>query len=326
MRSTLALFFAVALAALPTSGWARQTVPAKLTPDAINAAELSRGTASRPLKIKLQVLLDRARFSPGLIDGQDGENVQHAIAAFQKERGLNPSGTVDEATWGVLKETSNELIIVNYTLSKDDADIPLLDKLPTKMEEQADLKRLSYTSVREAIAEKFHMSEALLRALNPKASFEEPGETIAVLNVAKGPLPKVDKLEVLKTDKQLRAIDGTGKLVAVFPATVGGGNTPTPSGPLKVAKVARNPSYVYNPDYAFKSVKSKTSFEIKPGPNNPVGTIWIDLGGDGYGIHGTPDPDKIGKTFSHGCVRLTNWDAEALASAVKKGTVVEFVD
>jgi lipoprotein-anchoring transpeptidase ErfK/SrfK len=326
MHSTLALFFAVAIAALPTSGLARQKAPAKLTPDTINAAELSNRTASRPLKIKLQVLLDRARFSPGLIDGQDGENVQHAIAAFQKERGLNPSGTVDEATWGVLKETSNEPIIINYTLSKDDADIPLLDKLPTKMEEQADLKRLSYTSIREAIAEKFHMSEALLRALNPKASFEEPGETIAVLNVAKGPLPKVDKLEVLKTDKQLRAIDETGKLVAVFPATVGGGKTPTPSGSLKVAKVARNPSYVYNPDYAFKSVKSKTSFEIKPGPNNPVGTIWIDLGGDGYGIHGTPDPDKIGKTFSHGCVRLTNWDAEALASVVKKGTVVVFVD
>jgi lipoprotein-anchoring transpeptidase ErfK/SrfK len=326
MHSTLALFFAVAIAALPTSGLARQKAPAKLTPDTINAAELSNRTASRPLKIKLQVLLDRARFSPGLIDGQDGENVQHAIAAFQKERGLNPSGTVDEATWGVLKETSNEPIIINYTLSKDDVDIPLLDKLPTKMEEQADLKRLSYTSIREAIAEKFHMSEALLRALNPKASFEEPGETIAVLNVAKGPLPKVDKLEVLKTDKQLRAIDETGKLVAIFPATVGGGNTPTPSGSLKVAKVARNPSYVYNPDYAFKSVKSKTSFEIKPGPNNPVGTIWIDLGGDGYGIHGTPDPDKIGKTFSHGCVRLTNWDAEALASVVKKGTVVEFVD
>jgi peptidoglycan hydrolase-like protein with peptidoglycan-binding domain len=116
---------------------ARQKAPA-ITPDAINAAQLSNGTASRPLKIKLQVLLDRARFSPGLIDGQDGENVQRAIAAFQKERGLNPSGAVDEATWGVLKETSNEPIIVNYTLSKDDVDIPLLDKLPTKMEEQAD--------------------------------------------------------------------------------------------------------------------------------------------------------------------------------------------
>jgi putative peptidoglycan binding protein len=200
-------FIAVGLAALPTSGVARQTAPAKLTPDTINAAELSKGTTSRPLKIKLQVLLDRARFSPGLIDGEDGENVQHAIAAYQRERGLNPSGTVDERTWGMLKETSNEPIIINYTLSKDDVATPLLDKLPTKMEEQANLKRLSYTSFREAIAEKFHMSEALLRALNPKASFKEPGETISVLNVAKGPLPKVDKVEVLKSDKQVRAID-----------------------------------------------------------------------------------------------------------------------
>jgi lipoprotein-anchoring transpeptidase ErfK/SrfK len=133
-------------------------------------------------------------------------------------------------------------------------------------------------------------------------------------------------VEVLKTEKQLRAIDEAGKLVAIFPATIGAGNKPTPSGTLKVAKVARNPTYVYNPDYAFKSVKSKTSFEIKPVPNNPVGTIWIDLGGDGYGIHGTPDPAKIGKTFSQGCVRLTNWDAEALASVVKKGTVVDFLD
>jgi lipoprotein-anchoring transpeptidase ErfK/SrfK len=326
MRATLALLLAVGFFALPNDGSARQKAPAKLSPEAINAAEFSNGTASRPLLIKMQVLLDRARFSPGLIDGEDGENVEHAIAAFQKERGLDPTGVLNQETWDRLKETSNEPIVVDYALTEEDADTPLLDKLPTKMEKQADLKRLSYTSIREAVAEKFHMSEALLRALNPKASFEEPGESLAVLGVAKAPLPKVDKVEVLKAGKQLRALDEAGRVVAVFPATIGGGDKPTPSGVLKVAKVARNPTYVYNPDYAFKSVKAKTTFKIQPGPNNPVGTVWIDLGGDGYGIHGTPDPDKIGKTVSHGCVRLTNWDAEALASAVRKGTMVAFVD
>ena len=326
MRATLALLLAVGVLILPNAASARQKAPAKLSAEAINAAELSKGTASRPLMIKVQVLLDRARFSPGLIDGEDGENVEHAIAAFQKERGLDPSGSLNEETWSRLKETSSEPVVVDYGLTKDDVDTPLLDKLPAKMEKQADLKRLSYTSIREAIAEKFHMSEALLRALNPKATFDEPGETLAVLNVAKGPLPKVNKVEVLKAGKQLRALDEAGKLVAVFPATIGGGDKPTPSGDLKVAKVARNPTYVYNPDYAFKGVKSKTTFKINPGPNNPVGTVWIDLGGDGYGIHGTPDPDRIGKTVSHGCVRLTNWDAEALASAVRKGTMVAFVD
>jgi lipoprotein-anchoring transpeptidase ErfK/SrfK len=326
MRGTLALIVAIGLVAWPSGGWSRQKAAAPLTPEAINAADFANGKGGRPLVIKAQVLLDRARFSPGLIDGENGENFQHALTAFQKERGIAPTGSLNEETWTALKETFNEPIVIDYTLTREDANTPLLDKLPAKMEKQADLKRLSYTSIREAVAEKLHMSEALLKALNPKASFEEAGETLAVLNVATSTLPKVDRVEVNKPEKQVRALDEAGKLVAIFPATIGSGDKPTPSGDLKVAKIARNPTYVYNPDYAFKSVKSKKSFKINPGPNNPVGTVWIDLGGDGYGIHGTPDPDKIGKTASHGCIRLTNWDAEALAGAVKKGTQVAFVD
>jgi lipoprotein-anchoring transpeptidase ErfK/SrfK len=325
MRTTLVLIVAIGLVAWPSGGWARQKATA-LTPEAINAADFVGGKPTRPLLIKMQVLLDRARFSPGVIDGENGENLRHALAAFQRERGLNTTGSLDKATWAQMKETSSEPVVIDHILSQEEADTPLLDKLPLKMENQADLERLSYTSVREAMAEKFHMSEALLNALNPKASFAEPGGTLMVLNVANSSLPKVDKVEVIKTGKQLRALDEAGKLVAVFPATIGGGEKPAPSGNLKVAKVARNPTYEYNPDYAFKGVKAKTSFKIKPGPNNPVGTVWIDLGGDGYGIHGTPYPDKIGKTASQGCVRLTNWDAEALASAIKKGTMVAFVD
>jgi lipoprotein-anchoring transpeptidase ErfK/SrfK len=325
MRTTLALIVAIGLVAWPSGGWARQKATA-LTPEAINAADFVGGKPTRPLLIKMQVLLDRARFSPGVIDGENGENLRHALAAFQRERGLNTTGSLDKATWAQIKETSSEPVVIDHILSQEEADTPLLDRLPVKMENQADLERLSYTSVLEAMAEKFHMSEALLNALNPKASYAEPGGTLMVLNVAKSSLPKVDKVEVIKTGKQLRALDEAGKLVAVFPATIGGGEKPAPSGNLKVAKVARNPTYEYNPDYAFKGVKSKASFKIKPGPNNPVGTVWIDLGGDGYGIHGTPYPDKIGKTASQGCVRLTNWDAEALASAIKKGTMVAFVD
>ena len=256
MRTTLALIMAIALVAWPSGGWARQKAAA-LTPEAINTADFAGEKPTRPLLIKVQVLLDRARFSPGVIDGEDGENLRHALAAFQRERGLNTTGSLDKETWRQLKETSGEPVVIDHVLSQEEADTPLLDKLPVKMENQADLERLSYTSVREALAEKFHMSEALLKALNPKASFAEPGGTLMVLNVANSSLPRVHKVEVIKAGKQLRALDEAGKLVAVFPATIGGGEKPAPSGNLKVAKVARNPTYEYNPDYAFKGVKSK---------------------------------------------------------------------
>jgi lipoprotein-anchoring transpeptidase ErfK/SrfK len=190
-----------------------------------------------------------------------------------------------------------------------------------------DLKSLSYTSPREAIAEKFHMSEALLEALNPGRKFDEPGQTISVANVVmKEVRPVVTRVEVDKTAQTVKALGKDGALIAFFPASVGSEEKPTPGGVLKVTSIDAHPSYRYNPDYRFKGVKSREAFTIRPGPNNPAGSHWIGLSAESYGIHGTPHPSKVSKSESHGCVRLTNWDVDRLAKMLKKGTEVAFIE
>jgi lipoprotein-anchoring transpeptidase ErfK/SrfK len=229
--------------------------------------------------------------------------------------------------WKALVGTSGDPVITDYKISRSDAQGPYLEKLPVKMEDMKSLKALSYTSPREAIAEKFHMSQELLAALNPGKKFDQPGETVSVTNVlAKQARLKVGRIEVDKSGQTVKAFAPSGELVAFFPATVGSDERPTPAGTLKVVSADANPNYRYNPDYKFKGVKSKEAFTIKPGPNNPVGSYWIGLSSEGYGIHGTSDPSRVSKSESHGCVRLTNWDAVLLGNSVKKGTPVVFVD
>jgi lipoprotein-anchoring transpeptidase ErfK/SrfK len=169
------------------------------------------------------------------------------------------------------------------------------------------------------------MSEALMKALNPGKRFDK-GETIVVARArTEAPAAKATRIEVDKVRKIL-TVHGTDGVLAIYPATIGSKEKPAPSGTLKVTSVARNPTYRYNPEYAFKSVKSTEPFEIRPGPNNPVGAVWIGLSAKGYGIHGTPDPSKISKSESHGCIRLTNWDAKELLAMVEKGMPVAFLD
>jgi lipoprotein-anchoring transpeptidase ErfK/SrfK len=170
------------------------------------------------------------------------------------------------------------------------------------------------------------MNEALLVALNPGRKFDQSGETVVVASVAAGALPaKVARIEVDKSAQVVKAFDRNSDLLAFYPATAGSAEKPAPAGRLKVTAVTRNPTYRYNPAYAFKGVRTRKAFTIRPGPNNPVGVVWIGLSGEGYGIHGTPEPSKISKTESHGCIRLTNWDALQLAASVGKGTPVDFV-
>jgi lipoprotein-anchoring transpeptidase ErfK/SrfK len=299
-----------------------------LTLEAINGAALTdRPGRSEAAVIKAQILLDRAGFSPGEINGRLDENARNAISAFEAEQRLPVDGKLNPALWMALNATSGDPVIMEYTISSEDLRGPFLKRLPSRMEDMKNLDHLGYTSSREALAERFHMSEGLLVALNRGKSFDRAGTQIVVADVAAAPPgKKAVRIEIDKPLHLLRAFGPQDQLLAVFPASIGSTEKPAPSGTFKVTSVIWNPTYHYDPAYAFKGVKTKRPFTIKPGPNNPVGVAWIGLSAKGYGIHGTPDSATVGKTASHGCIRLTNWDAEKLAGMVGKGVLVAFLD
>jgi lipoprotein-anchoring transpeptidase ErfK/SrfK len=308
---------------------AAPALDAKAVNEAQLAAPSGKGRAAAPSAaalIKAEILLDRAGFSPGQIDGKSGTNDKKAVVAFQSANGLQPSGTLDPETWARLTATSGDPALVEYEIQPADIKGPFNATIPKTLEKKAELKTLNFTNPHELLAEKFHIDPELLTRLNPKASFDAAGTKIMVPNVAKKPSQaKVAKVVVDKSARTVRALDGDGKLISFYPASVGSEERPAPSGTLPIRSVAENPTYTYRPKLKFKGVKATKPFTIAPGPNNPVGNTWIDLG-DGFGIHGTPEPQNISKTESHGCVRLTNWDAEALGKMVRRGIKVEFIN
>jgi lipoprotein-anchoring transpeptidase ErfK/SrfK len=312
-------------------------VAADLKPDAINTAELRKRAPGEdrmdPVAIKAQVLLDRSRFSPGEIDGKFGDNAQKALSAFANAKGLKSGSKLTPEVWAALTQQDQGPAVVSTKITKQDVKGPFLPKRPQHLEDMKDLPALSYATPREAIAEKFHMSEDLLEELNPGKSFDKVDDEIFVANVIqakdqskenKQKLPVIARLDVNKDEGTVQAFDKDNKLVAFFPATVGSEQKKTPTGTFKTTSSDENPNYRYNPDYEFKGVKTKKPFTIKPGPNGPVGSYWIGLSvGNGYGIHGTAEPSKVGKSESHGCVRMTNWDVRFLGENLKKRAEVD---
>nr|WP_229224065.1 L,D-transpeptidase [Duganella sp. SG902] len=277
--------------------------------------------ASGPNVLRAQVLLDRAHFSPGEMDAAYGGNMRQAIRGFQKLRQLPVTGNVDAATWKELERDDAPVLAV-YTLTAQDLAGPYA-QVPADMAGKAKLAALGYASLLEALGERFHCSPELIRRLNPGRPLKRAGEPLLVPNVAIiKPLPKAASVLVDAKEGTLTLLDTGGTPFAQFPASTGSKHDPLPEGRWQVRGVATNPEYRYNPKLFWDAKAGDSKARIAAGPNNPVGLAWIDLSIEHYGIHGTPEPGKIGKTQSHGCVRLTNWDVMQVVRAVARGATV----
>jgi len=278
-----------------------------------------------PALIRAQILLDRANFSPGVIDGLGGDNTRQALTAFEQANDLEADGVLDAEVFQRLTAADSRPVLADYTLTAADLAGPFIGTVPEDLQQMAALETVGYANVQEALAEKFHMTEAMLTSLNPNADFSQAGTVIVVPAVGPTELPQaVARITIDKTERSLRAYDAQDRLIAFYPATIGSSERPAPSGTVTVVGVAPEPNYTYDPSRVSYD-RGDRKVVVPAGPNNPVGSVWIDLSRDTYGIHGTPDPSKVGKTFSSGCVRLTNWDAEQLAASVEPGVEVRFI-
>lgn len=303
-----------------------------LTPDEVNQAGRPVATKSKVTRpnasiVKAQVLLARQGVSPGEIDGLDGDNYRKAIDQFRRRENLGTGEIIDAATWQALKGEVSSDIVADYVVTKEDIKTRFVRRIPHDYARQARIKRLGYKNAQEMFAERFHMSEGLLRGLNPRTHYRKREETLHVVSIGRThPPDEARTVEADKTNGMVRALDATGKVIAMYPATIGSEDTPSPEGEYQVVRVVKNPTYHYDPVKNFQQGKNKRRLVLPRGPNNPVGTVWIELSKPTFGIHGTPEPSKISKASSHGCVRLTNWDAEELAQIVRPGTIIRFVD
>jgi lipoprotein-anchoring transpeptidase ErfK/SrfK len=332
--AALAVTIAVSLAAapLPQRGGAKRATPPKRT-----AQQKAVKKPPKPPRLPcgayldFQVLLDRQGFSTGVIDGQPGDNFTHAIAAVQAAKKLSVTGAPDCETWRALGGGGAEPAIATYTIREDDVNREFQSAIPRTLPEQAELPALGYRNALEMIAERFHASPALLRQMNAGIPFEA-GRQISVPAVqpfdpgAKPSQPADTDivLQVTKEDSALRATRGDGTVVFFAPVTTGSEHDPLPIGDWKVTGVQWMPVFHYNPDLFWDAKATDEKAAIKPGPNNPVGVVWIGVNREHYGLHGTPEPENVGHTQSHGCVRLTNWDAARVAALVRPGTPVLF--
>ena len=332
MRTHHHLCFSVFICGLFICGLLLQpslTAAQKRTPQRKPAKATKQASPPKPAfemaELQTQVMLDRAGYSPGEIDGRRGSSTERALEAFQKSGG-NPASLPGDA-------------LTKYRVTDQDAAGPFTPSIPEDMVEKSKLSSLGYMNVIEMLGERFHASPNLLKALNPEAKFAA-GEEIQVPNIAAsvapvGPPrgsqadpsnPATTTVTVRKSTSDLTVTDGAGHVLMYAPVTTGSEHDPLPIGDWKVTGVQKDPKFHYNPDLFWDAEPGGSKAALPAGPNNPVGVVWVDISRPHYGLHGTPEPQTVGKTASHGCVRLTNWDAQKLASLVRPGTKVVFAE
>jgi len=283
--------------------------------------DVLRPNAVGPAVLRAQILLDRAAFSPGEIDAVYGLNLRSALRGFQAAHQLPVTDELGPETWARLNADATP-VLIPYDISAEDVAGPF-EAIPDDMMKKSKLHSLGYQSPLERLGEKFHVSPKVLMLLNKNKAFDRAGEQILAPNLAAStePVRKAASVLVRKSDRTVSALDEQGAVIAQFPASTGSQHDPLPIGKWKINGVAREPFFQYNPKLFWDADPNHSAAKIAPGPNNPVGVVWIDLSKPHYGIHGTPEPSRVGHTQSHGCIRLTNWDALRLAGLVSPGMV-----
>lgn len=315
----------------PNSNEVDQTTTASIAPSERDydasiyapATEVPLGAHAKEMIASVQIIMARTGASSGVIDGVMGSNYDKAVAAFNQmtDRYIDPN---NEQSVAISLNVSGGPAFTDYAITQNDVAQFYVAEIPSDYVQKSLLPSLAFTSVREMLAERFHIDENYLQEINPGTNFNRIGVIIKVPNLRLAKRQKVFYIIADKTRKQVFGYGEDGHLVVAYPATIGSTDTPSPSGTVEVTRIAINPNYTYNPKINFKQGSNNSVLTLPPGPNGPVGTVWIALSKPTYGIHGTPEPSRIGKTSSHGCVRLTNWDATELAHLVSPGVIVHF--